>query len=82
MKGDNGQYTVDGLGNLQREGTWGETFGIQDISVKLNASFEPQVFITFPALQLIWPTSFHHALRVLPEQRQLLPKRASRASPT
>jgi hypothetical protein len=47
MKEKDGSYTVDGLGNLQREGTWGETFGITDISVKLNASFEPQVFISF-----------------------------------
>ena len=47
MKDSDGQYTIDGLGNLQREGTWGETFGITDISVKLNASFEPQVFISF-----------------------------------
>lgn len=47
MKDKDGQYTVDGLGNLQREGGFGETFGITDISVKLNASFEPQVFISF-----------------------------------
>ena len=47
QKNNDGKYTVDGSGNFQKEGDFTETFGIQDIQIKLNASFEPQVFITF-----------------------------------
>ena len=47
QKNEDGAYIVDGSGNFQRAGTANETFGIQDIQIKLNASFEPQVFITF-----------------------------------
>jgi len=47
QKNDDGAFTVDGSGSFQKEGGFNETFGIQDIQIKLNASFEPQVFITF-----------------------------------
>ena len=47
QKNDEGKFIVDGNGNFQKEGEFNETFGIQDIQIKLNASFEPQVFITF-----------------------------------
>ena len=34
-------------GTRDKRGSFKETFGIQDISIKLNSSFEPQVNITF-----------------------------------
>ena len=44
---DNSYVNQDEFGSFQKSGDWNETFGITDISIKLNASFEPQVFINF-----------------------------------
>ena len=44
---DGSSVTQDASGSLQKSGEPSETFGITDISIKLNASFEPQVFINF-----------------------------------
>jgi len=44
---EEGGYKIDASGSLIRNGNPSETFGITSISVKLNASFEPQVFIEF-----------------------------------
>jgi hypothetical protein len=69
QKNDDGAYTVDGSGSFQKQGSFNETFGIQDIQIKLNSSFEPQVFITFvdirgaslmePGLQSPYAAFFH-----------------------
>jgi len=44
---DGGNVHQDSFGSFQKSGEPNETFGITDISIKLNASFEPQVFINF-----------------------------------
>ena len=44
---DGANVHQDSFGSFQKAGDPSETFGITDISIKLNASFEPQVFINF-----------------------------------